>query len=825
VGGRVALSPGFGVFVARRRPVLVALTVLTIVGAALTTRIETRFDPEELVAIDAELRRDRDEIQARFGTDPIPVLVLFDARESGVSLLEDTSLAEVHDVARQLARLDGVVSVDGLTTTPLPSAAEDDANLEELEAEVDDSEVLLRAVVTSDPERFPLGLMSLEGAPPTVAAVAGAAPLPAGAAAEVRAVLAATPLLRRRLASEDGRVVVLAITPRPELDRLAEGQLLASVRRVADAAQRPGLRVSATGLAAMRVEMRDALVNDQGRLVGLAFLGTILVLILGMRSLAGVVLPLGAVGISLALVMGTMSATGTPLDLLTNMLPPLLLTIGLAEAMHMVVRYRDELALTTDRVAAAVATVRHMWLPCFVTTFTTAIGFAALIVSESEALRRFGLVASSATMLGYAITVIFVPAALPSFGAPGAQTKDGPQRARHLEGALVQVADAVSRRPWTTIVGSLAIGLSALVVARDLEVESRLLDQFARGSEVARTSALLEEELDGFRGLDLVLEGRPGAFHSPEGMELLETVAAAAHEHVEVIRVTTAADWAREALARVTGHREEPAGPFASTEQITALLALVARADTAMLARYITGSGDSARVELRVRDLGASRTLALVESLRAVATRAPVTRVLVGGEAYAASRGLERIVSALGGLGAAVLTIFVVMALLFRSVRLGLLSIPPNLLPLLVTLAYMVMRDIALHAATVIVFTVTVGLSVDGTTHVVSRFREELVEAERLGRARADVLRRTVAGSGRAVLLSSVTLIVGYAALLSSSFEPVRLFGELSAVSIVGATISQTIFLPALLSVWGAPRAQIERRPSNDDVKAESSGK
>jgi predicted RND superfamily exporter protein len=166
------------------------------------------------------------------------------------------------------------------------------------------------------------------------------------------------------------------------------------------------------------------------------------------------------------------------------------------------------------------------------------------------------------------------------------------------------------------------------------------------------------------------------------------------------------------------------------------------------------------------------------------------------------------------------------MALLFRSLRLGLLAVPPNAIPLALTLAYMVARGIALHAATVIVFTVTLGLAVDGTTHVVSRFREELELAEPKV-DRAEILRRTVRGSGRAVLLSSLTLMVGYVVLLTSRFEPVRLFGELSLVAIAGATVSQTVFLPALLAVWGMPRVarQIERRPSNDEVKAASSGK
>ncbi len=134
--------------------------------------------------------------------------------------------------------------------------------------------------------------------------------------------------------------------------------------------------------------------------------------------------------------------------------------------------------------------------------------------------------------------------------------------------------------------------------------------------------------------------------------------------------------------------------------------------------------------------------------------------------------------------------------LLFRSVRLGLLSIPPNLLPLAMTLAYMVTRGIPLHAATVIVFTVTVGLLVDGATHVIARFREE---KERGGTAEA-VLARTMETSGRGVVLSSLTLLLGYGALLFSAFEPIRLFGELSAVAIGFALVAQLVLLPAVLA-------------------------
>jgi predicted RND superfamily exporter protein len=820
--------------VRRRAPVQVALLVAVLACLAALPSLETRFDPAELVAADAQVRADVEHAGELFGTVPDGIVVLLDGREGGVDLLATPELARTHRLAMRLGQLEGVRAVHSLTTTPLPTRQLDDdqlGNLEDLEdledldaaQDPDDDAVLgwLQRIAAADPERFPGGVLSIESGEIRVRALGAGAELTEAEAERARAVHREMALIRRRLASEDGRVVVVVVEPRPELDVQAQSALLSEVRaRLEAEPPRPGVTVATTGIPAMRAEMIAALRTDQGRLVLLATLGALLVLTLGMRSLAGVVLPLATVGISVVLAMGLMVATGTPINLLTNMLPPLLLTIGLAEAMHMVVRYRDELVAGAGRVEAAVETLRSMWLACFVTTFTTAVGFGALVLQESEGLRRFGWISAVATMLTYVVTIVFVPAWLPSFGVPHdrAIAEHGGGR---LDRWLVAVGRRMARGPWGTIVLASVLTAGAAWVSQDLVVESRLLDQFADDSEVARASLALEEELDGFRALDLVIEGQPGVFGTVEGMALLDAVTAEAASNDGVLRATSAADWARDADGRLGGAPSAARGRFVADDQVSALLDLVAHGDAAGLRRYVTDDRSAVRVEIRLVDHGASRTLAMVERLRGIAVGAGAVRATAVGEAFVSSRGLERIVTSLGSLAAAVVTIFVVMTLLFRSVRLGLLAIPPNVLPLLLTVAYMVWRGIPLHAATVIVFTVTVGLAVDGTTHVVARYREELEK----GGTREEVLLRTVAGSGRPVLLSSLTLVVGYLVLLSSTFEPVRLFGELSAVAIAASTVSQTFLLPALLAVAAPGPAQIERRPSSDEVNAPSSGK
>jgi predicted RND superfamily exporter protein len=816
------------VLVVRRAPVQVVLLTVVALSALAIPRLETRFDPAELVAADQGVQEDVERSGRLFGAERPGIVVLLDGRAGDVDLLSYDELARSHALARRLEGLPDVDTVESLTTTALPTREggdEDIGTLEDLdqEAEADGTLELLTTIASADAERFPLGMLSVEQGEVVVRPFGRGATLhPSEGEAAARA-QREVPLLRRRLASEDGRVAVLVVMPTPGLDVAREAALLVRVRESLASDAREGVETSVTGIVAMRVEMIEALRADQWRLVVLATLGALVVLVLGMRSVAGVVLPLATVGLSLALAMGLMVVTGTPLNLLTNMLPPLLLTIGLAEAMHMVVRYREERALGLDPLEAAAETLRSMWLACFVTTFTTAVGFGALVLQESEGLRRFGLVAAIASMVTYAVTVLFVPAWLPAFESRGGVAAPGARRSGPLDEGLLAVGRAMARRPWSAIAVSTVLTLGSAWVARGLVVESRLLDQFARSSEVARSSLVLEEELDGFRGFELVLEGQAGLFRTVRGMDVLDAVAARARAHEGVLRVTTAADWARDADSRLGGEASAARGGFVSDAQVGALLGLVAHGNEPALRRYVTADGAAARVEIRLRDHGATRTLALVEELGEVArAEDPGLEVLPAGEAYVSSRGLERIVGSLGSLAAAVVTIFVVMALLFRSVRLGLLAIPPNALPLLLTLAYMVWRGIALHAATVIVFTVTVGLAVDGTTHVVARYREELDK----GGTREEVLLRTVAGSGRPVLLSSLTLVVGYLVLLASSFEPVRLFGELSAVAIAASTVSQTFLLPALLAV-AAPRpvAQRERRPSSDEVNAASSGK
>lgn len=797
--------------VASRRGVLFGLLTLAAGFGLAAPRVEVSFEPEELVAPDERPPVDEDLVAPEE-----PVVVVLQAAD----VLTPEVLGYAHRLARSVRGEAIVRFVDGPTTTPLP-------NLERLEppeseslAELDDAGrvdlgptdllspmmAAIGAVVAADPARWPMGMISFANAGRRIrlAPVTALDAEPSWADAHVLAALTAgSPLVGGRLISRDRRVAVLVVRVAADAPR---GEVNALIVRVRDAIGAPpaGITTSLSGLPAIRLEMVDALRSDQVRLVALAFALSLLVLVAGMRSLAGVLLPLGTVGITVVVTLGAMSLAGEPLNLLTNMIPPLLVTIGLAEAVHMVLRWEETARAGMDRTASAIAALQTMALPCLVTTGTTAIGFGALLLQETSILRHFGAVAAIASMLAYLVTVLFVPAALPSF-APRAE-RHQPARDGALERALVEIARITGRRAAITLGGSLAVLLAALIVARDVTVDSTLMDQFARGSEVARTTRVLEEHLDGVRSLDVVLEGPPGTFTDPVGVERLASVAGWLRTRPGVLRATSLADWLLEARRVVRGDESAGTPVFSSAREIGALRRLLVAEDERAwvdpTATLVSTDGARARIEVRLADRGASRILAMLDELSEEVARTSDLELRYSGEAFVASRGLDRIVRSLGSLGAAVVLIFLVMTLLFRSLRLGLLSVPPSALPLALTVAYMRLRGIPLNAATVIVFTVSIGLAVDGATHVIARFREE---AERGAADSAELVRRTIVSSGRGVVLASATLLLGYGALLMSSFEPVRLFGELSAVAIAGSLVAQVVLLPALLAAFAKP--------------------
>lgn len=622
-------------------------------------------------------------------------------------------------------------------------------------------------------------------------------------ASALREALAGTPLLDGMLVSEDRDTAVIAVFLADGYEKTAVLQPAMRDIQALLAARPPpqGATAEVGGLPYIRVYMVERFIQDQRVLVPGAMLVCGLILLLSFRWLPGVVLPSATVVFTVVLVVGAMALAQEPFNIINQVVPTLIIVIGISDAIHLVSRYQEELGATAHRKAAAKRTVIAMTAACFLTSATTAVGFGSLVVSRTEILARFGVLTALAVMVAYAVTMTFMPAALSLVRAPrlpaGGDTGV-------LERASERVVARVIRHPWVTVAGSVVFAAALAASAATVRIDTTLLEGFPERDPVHQQTRMLEAELDGVLPLEVSLSSDvEGRFDDPEVLNAVIRVQDWLAGEPQVLSTQSYGDLLREVWAVYTGDPAKREAEFGSRAQVAQLASLLESARPNPLEPYVTADRRHLRLNVQLRDDGSVATLGLAGRLQARLDEElgphPDMLVELTGDAYSGSLGLDSLIRDMASsLGMAFVIIFGIMTLLFRSFRIGLISVPPNVLPLVGTMAYMAVRDIALNTTTVVIFSISIGLAVDDTIHMLARFREERAQGYGIDEA----LLRAARGSGRAVIVTSVMLGAGMLVMLLSSFTPVRLFGELIAVTLTMCLIGDLILLPALVKLF-----------------------
>jgi len=768
----------------------------------------------------------------RFGNPDHVVVLLVEADD----VLAEEPLAYVHRLARRFEGEDYVVRVEGITVTPFPiPVADDDSDpggldtldtLDTLDDEGEDEvdpavSDALGALALSDPERFPMGMITIAdrlGGVHYGPAVEGDV-VQASDRVRLGRLLEDAPLITGRLISEDHTVtaVALFLDARVEDHRVME-DTVNQIDAVVESLPPPsGVRINAGGLPHLFNSIIVKMEHDNLRIVPLTLVVCLVLLYFSFRWLPGTILPVVAVGVSAVIVIGSMAIAGETMNALNNIVPSLLIIIGVCDSIHLIGRYREELEHAASKLEAAKNTVKSMAVACFLTSITTAVGLASLMVSETEMLQRFGVIAGIGVMIAYVVTIGFLPSAMTFFSAPIAKSmkppttpyrdpaeRDVPVADRGLlESGIVWLTSHILERPWPFIGGAVLLVAIFVWAALNVTVDSKLLDEFQEQDIAHITTLLMEQKLDGVRPLEIMLESDDEQRMSdPEVLAAIDEIQSFLRADESVLSTVSPTDYLHISWARLAGDPDAVSEPFRSAEQVRAMTVLFANTDRNPLRPFLTDDGRVARVHVALSDVGAAASIVLIDELRErLAERfEPLgIRISLAGEGYTGSVGLNAVVNdLLGSLSTAVLIIFGMLVVLFGSWRLGLLSIPPNVIPLVGTLAWMWLRGMNLNAATVIVFSISLGLAVDGSIHMLARYREEIG----LGLGRNAALLRAARGTGRAIVVSCVTLMLGFGVMLLSSFVPVQHFGELIGVTVGLCLLSTLVVQPALLGVW-----------------------
>jgi predicted RND superfamily exporter protein len=770
------------------RLVIGVLLGLVCIALALMPGLKFEFTPAAIYKGSDDLVEFAEDFKKTFGYDEAICLVVLNAVAER-DVLDVEALQWQRDIAADLAELPHVLSVESLVTLQGP-----------------------RASLSGTLELLPI---VAEGQ------------IDADVAESARLAFETLPLVRDGLLSADSRVAGIPIFIDPASRQIETLRQVVGAIRAALANRPPptGYRVQLSGLPVISVEIVDDLRKDQLTLIPLAGITYLVVLGAMFRRISGALLPLAAVGMGLSWTMATFAATGESVNLVTNVLPALLLIIGVSSSVQIVSCYAEQVAAQRGRSArAALATIMHMTPACLLAALTTAIGFASLTTAHSVVLRHFGWQAAVGVGYQYVGTLVFLGTLLRFFAPP--RIIDHEQAKPGLTTRTVAAAGfAVARHPWLTLLGAVAIIAGSCWAGGWVQINSySVTETFSESHPSVQTLRLVERQLNGIIPLEISLQAKePGQFLEPETFHRVVEIERLARELPGVLSVQSYTDLFRVILEHWPGRRvsetDRELVPDGDTGQkrLARTASFIAKFPESFHFQFFMANGGTrARVRIRLAEIGSRKTLALLDELEARLEKlfppdGPIAARLTG-EAYVNAHTLTTLIYDLFySLLTASLVIFGLIAIEFRSLRAGLVAALPNLTPLFVTLGYMGLRGYDMNVGNVIVFTICLGLADDNTIHLLYRFREELAHTGDVTQA----IQRAFYGTGRAILATSFLLVAGTAVLMVSNFVPTRRFAELTAVTIIGNLLGVLLLLPAcLVLAWKVKKTPVAAAPA-----------
>jgi predicted RND superfamily exporter protein len=560
----------------------------------------------------------------------------------------------------------------------------------------------------------------------------------------------------------------------------------AALRKVTD----PAFTVHLTGPVVAETLLGEQILADLARLVPLvvAVVGVVLYVCLGQVVAAMTVL----VGMLVVLVwtFGAMALLGVPLTLVTSVLPVLLMAMAVNDQIHLLERVQRHLSgggSIADALGRAFAEVGR---PIVRTAVTTSIGFLAFTTTSVLPMRHFGVFAALGLLLAMAFTFTLLPALLMVLGLK-------PRRDRAArEEAPRGIERWAARRPRVAVLAAAgAVLVASLAGLPALRIEDSWVENFDRRSDLAVAAKRFDRDYLGGYRLDLTLDrGEPGAFRLPEGVRLVDSVQTVLASFPEVSGTRSVVDLARAGLAGVAPERSLETLSAAGLAQLFLVLEMSGSQEP--LNRLVAGDGGAARIQCFVRGADYSRArrlLGRVDELgRALASRG--VRMRASGDLAVATEVVRAtVLNQVRSVGATLIGLAVVMALVFRSLAAAAL-IAPVAATTLVMFGGMGVAGIPLGVATSMFAALAEGEGAGFAIHLASRWFDLRREHDP-----GVALSRTLGGVGATIRWNGLIVVAGCLVLCFSELRPVRALGGLIAAGIAVSYLMSFLVLPALL--------------------------
>ena len=473
--------------------------------------------------------------------------------------------------------------------------------------------------------------------------------------------------------------------------------------------------------------------------------------------------------------------------------PVLLCMVGFTDGVHMMVQIRRHRASGVSAVEAARRAIREVGLACWMTSLTTAIGFGSLITARHEIVREFGYCCVIGVLMTFVSVITIIPLACASRFGRNVHAGVGKNLVDRNLSKISVIIDFVLERcrlfSWIAIAGTVVLAACTLQMSPD----EKLTSSMAANSEPVIALKHIDDSFGGMMTAEVLVRWNANV-DSDDGeiAKVLSEVDAVLQDEPLIGNPLSICNF----IDALPG-----SGEAASRMSLLDLL------PPPLKRAYYTPERSRAVVRFRIQDIGIAAYGPVFERVQArlekLQLQSPDFQIILTGGAVDRWENLYQIVVDLAvSLGTASLIIFMVLAVVYRSLRLGLISIIPNVFPLAITGALLWAFGQSLEIVSVCAFTVCLGIAVDDTIHFLTRYQEE----ERKTSDRRLAIRQSFVGVGTALIMTTVVLIIGFSTALLSDSRDHRIFAIMGILTIGSALFADLVFLPALLLRFGGTR-------------------
>lgn len=750
-----------------RVSLLIILLAVTVIMAFFASKVELSYEFSNAIPTDNPKYQAYQNFRKQFGEDGNMMVI-------GVQAENFFSPELFNDYAGLVQQLEKIDAVENILSIPGAINLVKDTNTHKLKAER-----LLPDGKTTEPETFRQTFLEL-------------------------------PFYKGFLYNSESHAYLMAVRINKEvLNSEKRTAIVHEIVRLSDSfGEKHQIQMHYSGLPLIRTMMATKVQSEMKMFLVLSFVLTALILAVFFRSFMAVLASMLVVATGVVWSLASIALMGYKITLLTALIPPLIVVIGIPNCVYLLNKYHTEFHQHGHKLKSLLRMVDRMGIVTFFTNLTAAIGFGVFFFTKSQILKEFGLVAGLNIMAVFLISLIFIPALFSFLPAPkGRHTSY--LESKWMDRLLSRITNwAFGNRTWIYTSTLIFCGISFLGILK-LNSVGHIVDDLPKDDVVYQDLKFFEKNFKGVMPLEIIIDTKTknGAvsLSTLQKMDVLIQFLKQFPEIGHALSITEGVKFARQAY--YDGDSSSYGLPNMFDGAFIQPYLRGGQGDknsmfNKLIASFMDSTRQKTRISLNMADVGSKKLPVLLDSIQPKAYQlfdSSRYEVSFTGTSVVFLEGSKFIINSLrDSLILAFLMIFGCMIFLFRSWRILFIAVITNLVPLLMTAGIMGWAGIPMKPSTVLVFSVALGITVDVTIRFLVNFKQEL---SRHDENIAATVRKTIHDTGLSIIYTSLILVAGFGVFALSDFDGTKSLGYLTSLTLIIAMITNLTLQPALL-LW-----------------------